>query len=676
MNHWQVGDHVFDANTHRLSCNGRNTLLEPKAAALLAYFCEHPGRDIGRDELLEAVWHGQIVADNSINRVIVLLRKALNDEDTPRRYIATVPKLGYRFIAVVSAIERSATKSPVAPTNKSLRPSFAYGFSIAGVVAVVAIGAIYYMQGKESNARPSRLSVEPLSRLATAQYNANLAGDGQSLLYTASDGRFNQVYLVAGTATEPQPISEPGGDANFAAWAAGDEFVVYQYMGRDRCEFHRVDRDQLGARSAQVLHECRSGSYTELLLSPDNQTLYFLERATPFAPYAVYAIDLERQSKRRLSQPVASGYGNHFIDVHPHSGDLLLLSDHAPGKTSLYILDPNQDSFALLRQMDYSLDSAIWSHRDGYVVHPSMHPSYELLETSLESGISRVILSDSRRISNPRRIRPSDENNHDYLFTSYLNNRDIEVAGYPGAPFNSAVMDYLPTISNDGQRLAFVSKRSGDSEIWLLNIESGGLTSIRPPDEGRRFHDLVWSSDDQQLLANTNTGVLVYSLATKSYTRDLSLSQSAYATQWYDANTLTYSHFEDGRWQAYRHHLPTGEIEPLDARWAFVAQTERGELTLDQELRPYLQASLLVELEACARPIWRYQLRYRFDRGAIYCHATDGSNDLLRYDADLQVTRIADAVSRYEFFSVRDGRLAKTRVASSHSDIMRTRRAN
>ncbi|MEO0975087.1 MAG: winged helix-turn-helix domain-containing protein, partial [Pseudomonadota bacterium] len=105
MTFWTVGDYEFDANANRLRGPHGVVLLEPKASALLAYFCEHPGRNIGRDELLRTVWHGQIVSDNSINRVIVVLRKALRDSREERKYIATVPKVGYRLIATVAGVE-------------------------------------------------------------------------------------------------------------------------------------------------------------------------------------------------------------------------------------------------------------------------------------------------------------------------------------------------------------------------------------------------------------------------------------------------------------------------------------------------------------------------------------------------------------------------------------------
>ncbi|MEO0424491.1 MAG: winged helix-turn-helix domain-containing protein [Pseudomonadota bacterium] len=663
MTSWTVGAYQFDANANRLHGRGSEVVLEPKASALLAYFCEHPGRNIGRDELLQAVWHGQVVSDNSINRVIVLLRKALGDDQRVRQYIATVPKVGYRLIATVSAVDE--VQAPPGSATPPWR-------GVAGAALLVAIlAAVLLPQFARTPSTPAVRAIVPLSRLAVTQSNAAQAHDRKALLYTANDGRYNRIYWVAAPGEVPQPISAPGGDADFATWAHDDAFVVYQFYDGERCEFHRLPRTQFGTAAAEVIYECVPGSYSELSLSPDDSALYFLERPTSAAPYAAYALALDRGTKRRLSQPVAQGYGNHYLDVHPRRGTLLLLSDHLPGKTSVFELDPASDSFNLLSAFDYGLDSAIWSHRDGAIVHPSQHPSYQLLETSLSTQQSSVIVSDSRRIASPKRMQSLDE---DYLFTSYLYNRDIEIGETSGAGLNSAVMDYLPALSHDGQRLAFVSKRAGYSQIWIYEQSSGQLSAIEPRDEGRRYHDLVWAADGSRLLANTNTGVLVYAVIDEGFQllHEVAFELPTYAVSWHDGQALAFSHYENGRWRAHQHRLDTGQNIALDERWAFAMEHDGQTLYLDQSLTAFVAEEAVPALGRCANPVWRYQLRWRSDGTHLYCHASDAPGDLLRFDRQFSSTRLTDAVERYEFFSVAAGKLANTYVASSHSDIMRT----
>jgi TolB-like protein/Tfp pilus assembly protein PilF len=77
--------------------------LPPKAADLLLTLLERTGEAVRKDELLNAVWPGTFVEEGSLAQNVSLLRKALGD-GPESRYIETVPKRGYRFVAAVRSI--------------------------------------------------------------------------------------------------------------------------------------------------------------------------------------------------------------------------------------------------------------------------------------------------------------------------------------------------------------------------------------------------------------------------------------------------------------------------------------------------------------------------------------------------------------------------------------------
>jgi predicted ATPase/DNA-binding winged helix-turn-helix (wHTH) protein len=87
----------FDIDTRRgeLRVDGRAVALRPKTFALLTHLVRHPGRLLGRDELIEAVWRDVIVSDDSLVQCISELRSALDDKS--QRLIRTVPRRGYIF---------------------------------------------------------------------------------------------------------------------------------------------------------------------------------------------------------------------------------------------------------------------------------------------------------------------------------------------------------------------------------------------------------------------------------------------------------------------------------------------------------------------------------------------------------------------------------------------------
>ena len=76
--------------------------LTPKAFAVLQYLVERPGELVTKEALLEAVWPATVVGDAVLKVCVREVRKALGDPAGAPRYIATVHRLGYRFIAGVA----------------------------------------------------------------------------------------------------------------------------------------------------------------------------------------------------------------------------------------------------------------------------------------------------------------------------------------------------------------------------------------------------------------------------------------------------------------------------------------------------------------------------------------------------------------------------------------------
>jgi DNA-binding winged helix-turn-helix (wHTH) protein/tetratricopeptide (TPR) repeat protein len=92
--------------------------LTPKAFAMLNYLVEHPGRLITQDELLEALWPGTFVQPEVLKSHILDLRSALGDDARNPRFIQTLPRRGYQFIAAVSDPAAEAKLTPELPSRK------------------------------------------------------------------------------------------------------------------------------------------------------------------------------------------------------------------------------------------------------------------------------------------------------------------------------------------------------------------------------------------------------------------------------------------------------------------------------------------------------------------------------------------------------------------------------
>ena len=113
----RFGEFRLDPARARLARSGQPVALRPKTYALLTLFVASPGRVLGKDELLAALWPNAVVTEGSLSQCVAELRAALGDQGDS--LIKTVARQGYRFDSEVRADSTPAA----APTQD--KPSIA-----------------------------------------------------------------------------------------------------------------------------------------------------------------------------------------------------------------------------------------------------------------------------------------------------------------------------------------------------------------------------------------------------------------------------------------------------------------------------------------------------------------------------------------------------------------------
>ena len=98
---YQFGPFLLDPSEGKLLRDGKIVTLTPKALEALVFLVRKPGRLIEKEELIASLWPDTFVEEANLAHHIWRLRKALDDTKDDERYIETVPKRGYRFIAPI-----------------------------------------------------------------------------------------------------------------------------------------------------------------------------------------------------------------------------------------------------------------------------------------------------------------------------------------------------------------------------------------------------------------------------------------------------------------------------------------------------------------------------------------------------------------------------------------------
>ena len=146
------GPFTIDTNRAELTRNGETVALRPKVFALLLHLVDRAGSLVGKQELLDTMWPGVIVTDDSLSQVISELRNALGDHD--QKLIRTVPRRGYRLDAAVHAVPRGVpvqlplpqpeVHATFEPRARPGRPRPAIVFTTLVLICLVAFALVQH----------------------------------------------------------------------------------------------------------------------------------------------------------------------------------------------------------------------------------------------------------------------------------------------------------------------------------------------------------------------------------------------------------------------------------------------------------------------------------------------------------------------------------------------------
>ena len=113
----RIGEWTVDPASGEMARAGEKARLEVRALRLLLYLAERQGQVVSIEELLTQVWAGVSVSSDSVYQAVTSLRRQLGDDPRQPAYIATVPRLGYRMVAAVSAMPASSVDATSAVSD-------------------------------------------------------------------------------------------------------------------------------------------------------------------------------------------------------------------------------------------------------------------------------------------------------------------------------------------------------------------------------------------------------------------------------------------------------------------------------------------------------------------------------------------------------------------------------
>jgi len=158
---------LFEADlaSGELRKRGRRVPLQDQPFQVLALLLQHPGEIVSREEMQHALWPADtfVEFEHGVNTAIKKLRQALGDSADNPRFIETLPRKGYRFIAPVGGPEIEATPAMTALSRGRShgRSWLALGLSAVFVLLASVAGWFWW------HAKPAKTAERSLTRLTS-----------------------------------------------------------------------------------------------------------------------------------------------------------------------------------------------------------------------------------------------------------------------------------------------------------------------------------------------------------------------------------------------------------------------------------------------------------------------------------------------------------------------------
>jgi Tol biopolymer transport system component/DNA-binding winged helix-turn-helix (wHTH) protein len=498
-----AGRDVQPALYRILTPEGTVQQVEPRVMAVLLCLVASAGRVVTREELIDQVWDGHFVSDDVLTRAIAQLRRLFGDDAAQPAVIETIRKRGYRLLVAPEPLQRAVPEPAPAPasvpTERPVRTRgvFAAGL-LLGLVVVVIIAAIVNRR-VDRPVEPSRL-VPVVTPPSTEIRRPHLSPDGTRIAYAAQTGTGREfhiaVVLLNGGDALALTRPPPGSFDLPLAWSPDGSELAYGRLSDGHCEVRIVPT--LGGPD-RVFGPCGDADEPSLTWSLDGKWLVESWGARQGVKrLRIEAVD-GSQPARDLTTPSGDTPGDSDPVFSPDGSLIVFNRSLAVDVGDLWVVPFSGGAERRVTFDHASVIGADWLPDGHTLVFSSSRAGINSLwEVDAEGGSPRFLTGASPKIKHPSAARTTPR----IVFESWdyeINLHHVEIpSGTATAIAATPDWTWSPAYSPAGTELAFLSTRSGATELWAVKLPDGAprqLTHFGGP----QLADPAWSPDGRSI---------------------------------------------------------------------------------------------------------------------------------------------------------------------------------
>ena len=577
---------IFEADLQEreLRRKGLKVRLQRQPFEVLAALLERPGETVTGEELSRRIWpEGTFVEfDHSLSTAILKIRRVLEDAAENPRFIETVPRHGYRFIAPIQIV----AESQFGPRRTSALTQRLRWFVPLVAVTALAISTVSDFLPEE-RVPGNLLSPRPLTAAPGSELNPSFSPDGNQVAYAWCEegswvlrGNCDVFVKLIGTESSLLLTRYPWVDV-WPAWSPDGRFIAFlRHPPEGMASYCLIPaiggQERLLARTFPPMPPLLLG--TGISWFPDGRHIAVIVRDSWAAPRCVALLSVETGEQRALTNPPSESVGDTALAVSPDGARIAFARIGTSRSTvsEIFLLELSDDLTAKGRPkrlasqlippvalawmadgntLVFSSDGRLW--RIAASVDRAERP--ELLTFAGEGASDPALSRDGLRLAYSLGRARQD-----------IWHLELTGSGQAGGStrelISSTRVDGWPQYSTDGRRIAFLSDRSGIRQLYLCDADGSNLLQLTSFETGVEAPYPGWSPDGEGLLftvVNGEGNSDVFEIDVQSgETRRLTTGAAAdFHPRWsQDGKTIYFASNRSGETQIWRMPALGGEM--------------------------------------------------------------------------------------------------------------------
>ncbi len=529
----RFGNFEANLNSEELRRNGVLIHLPAQPFRILALLVEHQGEIVTRERLRLALWATDTYVDfdRCLNTAMNRLRESLRDSAEHPRYVQTVPKQGYRFLAPVeflnTTLSDAATSGEVegtspgeedAPTVLPPKGRWRRLVIAAALAAVLLILAfLLWLQAPPPREAGSGLPLVtaltdfPGSEITPSYspdasavvYSWNGRGRSDHDIYVQKSGAAAPLRLTDSPAEDYAPSFSPDGRRVAFYRRSGDMAGIY-LSASDGTSVSRVGGLRVGPPAPPSGDHPIDSSSTLAALSwsPDGKYLAYVDKNSPEESYSIFLRSMDSRQEERLTWPEPGSLGDGFPVLSPEGRMLAFVRNESETAGDIYVTPLARGTPQRLTRDRGRILGMAWERDGRNIIFASNRESgeFHLWRVPVSGGAPERVVEVRERAAFP--AVPSGGSGLAFIRWS----RNAEICRFRlsgGVPQGTRVdaegRDFAtPRFSPEASRIVFVRTQMNGNEILVAGT-AGGVPSPVVPAAGRAGSPR-WSPDGQEIV--------------------------------------------------------------------------------------------------------------------------------------------------------------------------------